>query len=97
MEEEITPSPEYIKGFNEGYLFSKEIPELAKQLDKTQSDNDRHKGFKDGRMQLVNERVKEQRDKLLERPWDKLKEPDKDLDKNKDMDKKHDRDIEPER
>ena len=46
------PSPEYLKGFNEGYLLRKEMPELTASLVKSLPDNDeRCVGFKAGSWQ----------------------------------------------
>lgn len=62
MEEQASPSAEYLKGFNEGYLLSREAPSLADKLSKVQGDNERTKGFLDGRRQFVIERAHQQRD-----------------------------------
>lgn len=47
-QEEITPSDDYIKGFNEGYMLAKYSPDLLKT---NMPDSDRSKGFAKGMMQ----------------------------------------------
>lgn len=48
MNEETSPSPVYIKGFNEGYLLGTHEPELSKSLSVTEGAGDRLNGIKDG-------------------------------------------------
>lgn len=82
MEEATTPSPEYIKGFNDGYLLSKELPDLADRLSSAKSETDRSKGLQDGFKAYVLERAKEQL------PGRSRSSPDKELkskDKSKDL------------
>lgn len=50
--EEITPSPEYIKGFNEGYLIAKHYPEFKTDSLANENLSDRSKGFQLGMMQF---------------------------------------------
>ncbi|UAY53181.1 hypothetical protein [Ferruginibacter albus] len=49
MENEQTPTPEYQKGFNEGYLITKHLPDLADTISKAITASERSEGFKDGR------------------------------------------------
>lgn len=49
MEELITPSPEYVEGFNNGYLLAQHKPELATSIDKLEKSDERLQGFGDGR------------------------------------------------
>ncbi len=78
--EETTPSPEYIKGFNEGYVLARELPDIADKLSAIKSDSDRTKGFQDGQKVYVLEKAKEQRPSWLkERQIEKSNKP-KDLD-----------------
>jgi hypothetical protein len=56
---------DYIKGFNEGYSISREMPEIAEALSKASGKGDRLNGFKDGRNQLIEERMKERRPSYL--------------------------------
>lgn len=39
---------EYIRGFNEGYIISKDLPDLAIQLSKTETTDSRGQGLRDG-------------------------------------------------
>jgi hypothetical protein len=84
MEEEVTPSSEYIKGFNDGYVLAQEIPDLAKSLSKIETRSDRLSGFKDGKKQYILEKLHEQRDKLLDKSQSRnnAKEPDRTRDKD---------------
>lgn len=79
--------PAYLKGYNEGYLFAKYLPELSKELSKTQGNTPRSIGFKDGREEFVSEQLK---DKFPS--WLKGK---KNYEQTK-QSKHKDRDIEPE-
>lgn len=49
----------YKKGFNEGYLITKHLPELSDQLSKIKNETPRIEGFKDGRNQIFQEKAKE--------------------------------------
>lgn len=49
---------EYIKGFNEGYLISKDLPNLAIQLSKTETTDSRGQGLRDGIEQFDLEKSK---------------------------------------
>lgn len=59
QEYEQEPKPDYTKGFNEGYIIAKEMPEVADQLSKVLGDSDRAKGFQSGRAQYMFEQNKE--------------------------------------
>jgi hypothetical protein len=61
MEETINPTPEYIRGFNEGYLLAKESTELSDKLSSIKGESDRTKGFQDGRRQFVLDKAQEHR------------------------------------
>lgn len=50
--EEITPSPEYIIGFNEGYVIAKHNPEFKTDSLSNENLSDRSKGFQLGMMQF---------------------------------------------
>jgi len=94
MEEETTPSPEYIKGFNEGYALSEGLPDLAKELSKIESTSDRISGFKDGKKQYVLDKLHEQRDKVLNKSWDKkITEPERGKDRRDHDDRSLDKEI----
>jgi hypothetical protein len=59
--EETTPSSEYLKGFNEGYILAKDNSELAEKLSKTKSNSERLLGFQDGHKTYVLEKLKKLR------------------------------------
>ena len=58
MEEQEKIEPEYVKGFNEGYLIAQHEPELAEKLASIDSDFIRLVGFKAGREQYHAEQTK---------------------------------------
>lgn len=59
MEEQFeTPHPDYVKGFNEGYILSKHMPELADKMPKDLA-GERGLGFTQGRQQYMKEKEKE--------------------------------------
>lgn len=73
MEDEtITPSPEYVKGFNEGYLMAEHLPDIADKLARVKNNSERLSGFKDGKSQHFLEKFNEQH-----RSHDKPKERDR--------------------
>jgi hypothetical protein len=85
MEETTTPSPDYIKGFNEGYVLAKDQPELADKLASMKGDSERVAGFHDGRRQYVLEKAKEvrtsrSRDNTVSKQQVKDKSQDRDID-----------------
>jgi hypothetical protein len=53
-----TPHPDFIKGFNDGYLMAKHLPDLSKDLAKSLSDTEQSKGFEAGIRQVFLEKVK---------------------------------------
>ncbi|WP_149242246.1 hypothetical protein [Dyadobacter sp. 32] len=59
MDENDTIDPDYQKGFNEGYVFAKYLPELSEQLSKTELKSSRGIGFLDGRKEFISEQVKD--------------------------------------
>ncbi len=81
---DTTPHPDYTKGFNEGYLIAKHMPELSDALDHALSKSDRSKGFLDGKQQFVLEKEKTRYPDFLKS--DRLANLDK-SDKSKDKDK----------
>lgn len=56
---------EYQKGFNEGYLLTKHLPELAGSIAKIESLSPRIEGFRDGRKEFALEKVRERRPSFL--------------------------------
>ncbi|MBE7172471.1 MAG: hypothetical protein INR73_17935 [Williamsia sp.] len=93
--EDIEPvDPEYLKGFNEGYIIKQHMPDLADKLASSVGDSLRSQGFKDGRNEVLRERERERYPKWLRS--DRLSSlEDKEL-RSKDRDKDKE-DIEPER
>ena len=59
MDEQDEVEPEYLKGFNEGYLITQQKPELAEKLATIDSDFIRLVGFRDGRKQYQMEQTKD--------------------------------------
>lgn len=78
---------DYIQGFNEGYVITKHMPDLAEQIANVKTDAPRLEGFRDGREQFVIEAIKEREPKWMHRDLDKTQEPEE---------PSKDRDIEPE-
>ena len=55
MEQELTPDPDYIKSFNDGYLISKYRLELAEKLSESLKGTKNGDGFRDGKNQYREE------------------------------------------
>ncbi len=56
QEEELTIDPQYLKGFNNGYLLAKHEPELAKQLANHPNEHNAYfKGLVSGKEQYEKE------------------------------------------
>lgn len=87
-QDEITPSDEYVKAFNDGYVMAKYNPSFSNDSVSNMPPSDRNKGFSKGMMQFE---VEKKLDKTLARMTvDKLmknKDRVKDKDKDKDRDK----------
>jgi len=86
-DEQTTPDAGYIKGFNEGYIITKHLPEVSDCIVQVQSESPRLDGFRDGRKQLVLEKIAEQHKTPLK------------TEQNKDIrqEPRKDRDLEPDR
>ncbi|MFT3793639.1 hypothetical protein [Flavobacterium sp.] len=63
MPEQDRETSEYIKGFNEGYLITQHLPDLADRLATIETDVPRVGGFKDGRKQYALDQVRNNRAK----------------------------------
>jgi len=59
MEENDAIDPDYQKGFNEGYVFAKYLPELSEKLSKAELKSSRGIGFQDGRKEFITAQVKD--------------------------------------
>lgn len=53
-----TPHPDFIKGFNDGYLIGKHLSDLSKELAKSLSDTEQSKGFEAGIRQHFLDKIK---------------------------------------
>lgn len=81
MENEITSEADYQKGFNEGYLITKHMSELSKQLADIKSEAPRLEGFRDGREEFMLEKEKELLPPWMKRDFKKKDNREPDLDK----------------
>ena len=55
MEEYDQIDPDYIKGFNEGYVITQHMPDIAEPLAKAYGESARGQGFQQGKEQYQNE------------------------------------------
>lgn len=85
MEENETIHSDYQKGFNEGYLMKKYLPDMADKLGQGLDKSERGVGFQDGKNQYALEQRKERYPAWLKS--DRLSNLDKDQDKNKEKDR----------
>lgn len=79
-QDEITPSPEYIKAFNEGYVMAKFNPSFSNDSISNMPASDRNKGFSKGMMQYEVEKKLERNISFLSKIG---QEPKKDATKEK--------------
>lgn len=84
MEQNDTPHPDYQKGYNEGYILKKYMPEVADKLAEAAGNSPRGAGFRDGREQFIAE-AKESRLPAWLRS-DRLSNLDKETDQEKEKD-----------
>lgn len=49
------PQPDFVKGFNEGYLLARQMPELAEKIAGAATQSERSQGFKSGLEQFEHE------------------------------------------
>ncbi len=78
MEEKEEASPEYLKGFNEGYLISKHEPKLAAQLSTAEGTTERLQGMKDGHSRFELEKETLEKSPLGKENHGRERSPDKD-------------------
>lgn len=57
MKEIDTTDPEYIKGFQEGYMMTMHLPEIADWVAKIKNEDIRYIAFREGRLQYMVEQV----------------------------------------
>lgn len=86
MEETDKVDPDYLKGFNEGYLISQHMPEIADQLAKAYGTNPRGQGFNQGKEQYSNEQFEQRLPSWMKHKQQKY-DPGQNLDRNKNMDR----------
>lgn len=78
----------YIRGFNEGYVITEHLPDLAQGISKIESPSPYFEGFRDGREELVREQVRALRREFLKA------DPGRDLDRGREADKERGFDVE---
>jgi hypothetical protein len=83
--ESALPEADYTKGFNDGYIMTKHLPELSEKLSGIDSDVPRIDGFKEGRKQFVLDKARETREQW--RSQDKGHPRQSDKSKGKDIDR----------
>ncbi|TKT93303.1 hypothetical protein [Dyadobacter frigoris] len=91
MEEQEKLDPIYIKGFNEGYLISQHMPEIADQLAKAYGTNARGQGFNHGKEQYLNEQFEQRLPSWMKHKQQK-NDPEQNVGRNKNLDR--DMDVE---
>jgi len=94
MAENDKIDPDYLKGFNEGYLLAKHMPELTESLKTVKGDGIRLQALHDGRNQYISEQVRDKLPSWLRKDRKELDRTVSDLDKGLSKDKG--RSIEPE-
>lgn len=91
MPEDQISKASYQKGFNEGYIITKHLPELSDQLAQIKNETPRIDGFKDGRNEFFQEKAKERMGKFLNKDVsnveDKSVQPLKENAKKDDLDR----------
>ncbi|RYU92684.1 hypothetical protein [Emticicia agri] len=87
MEETNKIDPDYLKGFNDGYIIAQYEPELSEKLSKIEAVSPRILGMQQGREQFIKEQLKEKLPNWLkDKPTpDRTNNPSKD--QNKQIDK----------
>lgn len=83
-QDEITPTSEYVKGFNEGYIMAQFSPNFSNDSISNLPHSDRNKGFSKGMMQFA---VEKKLEKTMSRFINVDRNPNKDLTKDKGLDK----------
>lgn len=85
-------SDAYTKGFNEGYVIAAHLPDIAKDVSKVNGSSPWLEGFRDGREQYIDERMKAWRPAWLDvgKDWDIGRSQDQ----TQERDREDDREIE---
>lgn len=84
MEETDKINPEYIKGFNNGYIIAQYEPELAEKLSKIKAVSPHILGLQQGREQFLNEQIKDKRPSFLKENRTQIEKIDLNKKKNRD-------------
>jgi len=87
-------SDPYIKGFNEGYVIAAHLPDIAKDVSKVNGSSPWLEGFRDGREQYIDEKMKVWHPAWLDVGQDKGWSMGRWLDQPQDRDREDDREIE---
>jgi hypothetical protein len=87
MEQEQTTDPHFQKGFNEGYIVTKHLPELSQDLAEVKSEAPRMEGFREGRRQFILEKVQERSPAYVQEGNNSQSNPYKTKNNSKDRDK----------
>jgi len=89
MEEQATDL-DYVKGFNEGNLMARHMPELAAKLAPSLKDSSRGLGFKDGRQEFLFEQKRDKYPAWRKADWISKSNQPTIEDKSKDLEKEID-------
>ncbi|MBA4853461.1 hypothetical protein [Emticicia sp. BO119] len=87
MEENTKIDPDYLKGFNAGYIIAQYEPELAEKLSKIEAVSPRIVGMQQGREQFIKEHLKEKLPNWLKDNPNQNKSHTPSKDQNKQIDK----------
>ncbi len=87
MPDQLTPDSNYQKGFNEGYIITKHLPELSDGLAQVKTETPRIEGFKDGRKQYVLEQTKEHRPSWMKFDRNEVQGKEQSRERNKEPEK----------
>lgn len=94
MNRETEIHPEYLKGFNVGYALSEHAPEIGDQVAGFLKDDERSRGFTDGRSQYELEKAFERYPSFLTENSKEITRDDIEIDKDFSTNKS---DIEPDK
>lgn len=87
MEEKTENNPDFIKGFNDGYIIAQYEPELAEKLSKIEAVSPRIVGMQQGRQQFIKEQLKNKLPNWLKDNSTHAKNKQPSKDQNKDIEK----------
>jgi hypothetical protein len=84
--EQENRTPEYLKGFNYGYMVAEHIPELAHQLRDSVGTSDRFEGLRDGIAQFDKEKELDRKPDWLKKSTRQSKDKSRNRESEKDRD-----------